>query len=111
MQVSIDTAVPRCEVMKVHILDLATELSRHSRHQGGTGRYFSGCRRVREMWQRNSCHKGMGCCWLVVQCPRASSLFVGAALALRQRNAMYGAHKWATCILIYSMLVCGREGG
>ena len=37
MQVSIDTAVLRCKVMKVHILDLATELNRRSRHEGGTG--------------------------------------------------------------------------
>jgi hypothetical protein len=37
MQVSIDTAVLRYEVMKVHILDLATELNRRSHHQGLTG--------------------------------------------------------------------------
>ena len=37
MQVSIDTAVLRCEVMKVHILDIATELNRGSRYQDGTG--------------------------------------------------------------------------
>ena len=36
MRVSIDTATLRCEVMKVHILDLATELNR-SHHQSGTG--------------------------------------------------------------------------
>ena len=32
MQVSIDTAVLHCEVMKVHILALMIELNRHSRH-------------------------------------------------------------------------------
>jgi hypothetical protein len=37
MQVSIDTAVPRCEVMKVHVLVFAMDLNRGSRHQGGTG--------------------------------------------------------------------------
>ena len=35
MQVSIDTAVLRCEVMKVYILALAIELNGRSRHQGG----------------------------------------------------------------------------
>ena len=33
MQVSIDTAVLRCKVMKVHILDLETELNRRPCHQ------------------------------------------------------------------------------
>jgi hypothetical protein len=37
MQVSIDTAVLRCEVMKVHVVVLAIDFNRGSRHQGGTG--------------------------------------------------------------------------
>ena len=62
-------------------------------------RCFRGWGPVRVMWQRISFRRVMGCCWLAVRVPGASSSSVGVEIPLRQRGAMYGVHKWAMRIL------------
>ena len=65
-------------------MDLTTKLNRRSRHEGGAGLFVVSADPVRVMWQWNSRHRGMRCCWLAVQGLDASFLSVGTALALRQ---------------------------